>query len=92
MSTLQVHFRVVTEGRQTLMEVGGHRQRQVEADGDRQRWAEADGGGEMRLYHDTDVGDEDDRVNPFFMGGEAEFDGSGRYDLFDYKGAQPFII
>ncbi len=31
------------EGRQTSMEVGGHRQRQ----------AEADGGGEMRLYHDT---------------------------------------
>src|SRR5258707_5168040 len=42
MSTLQVCFRGVIEGRWTLTEVGGHRWRQ----------AEADRGGEMRLYHD----------------------------------------
>ncbi len=40
----------------------------------------------------ADVGDGDDRVNPLFTGGEVEFDGSGRYNLFDYKGAQPFMI
>ena len=40
----------------------------------------------------ADIGDGDDRVNPLFMGGEAEFDGGGGYDLFDHKGAQPLMI
>ena len=40
----------------------------------------------------ADVGDGDDRVDPSFAGGEAEFDGGSGYDLFDYKGAQPFMI
>ena len=40
----------------------------------------------------ADVGDRDDRVNPSFVGGEVEFDGGSGYDLFDYKGAQPFMI
>ncbi len=43
MSTLQVCFGVVVEGRRTSTEVGGPRQ----------RWAEADRGGETRLYHDN---------------------------------------
>ncbi len=39
---MQVHFRVVMEGRWTLTEVDGHRW----------RWVEVDRGGEARLYHD----------------------------------------
>ncbi len=34
----------------------------------------------------ADVGDGDDRVNALLMGGEAEFDGSRGYDLFNHKG------
>src|SRR5258707_1990570 len=40
----------------------------------------------------ADIGDRDDRVNPLFMGGEAEFESGGGYDLFDHKGAQPLMI
>ncbi len=40
----------------------------------------------------VDVGDRDDRMNPSFAGGEAEFDSSRGYNLFDHKGTQPLMI
>ncbi len=40
----------------------------------------------------ADVGDGDDRVDSSLMGGEAEFDSGRGYDLFDHKGAEPFMI
>ncbi len=40
----------------------------------------------------VDIGDGDDRVNPLFTRGEVEFDGGGRYNLFNCKGAQSFMI
>ena len=40
----------------------------------------------------ADIGDGDDQVNPLFAGGEVEFDGSGGYNLFNHKGAQPLMI
>ena len=40
----------------------------------------------------ADIGDGDDWVDPSFVGGEVEFDGSGRYNLFNHKGAKPFMI
>ncbi len=39
-----------------------------------------------------DIGDGDDWMNSSFLGREAEFDGGGGYDLFDFKGAKPLMI
>src|SRR5258707_4776607 len=40
----------------------------------------------------ADIGDGDDWMDSMFTGGEAEFDGSRGYDLFDLKGAEPLMI
>ena len=40
----------------------------------------------------ADVGDGDDGVDSSLTGGEVEFDGSRGYDLFNHKGAKPFMI
>ncbi len=40
----------------------------------------------------ADVGDRDDRVDSSFAWGEAEFDSGGGHNLFDHKGAKPFMV
>src|SRR5260221_9491288 len=40
----------------------------------------------------ADIGDRDDWVDSLFMGRQVEFDGGRGYDLFDHKGAKPFMI
>src|SRR5258708_7175151 len=40
----------------------------------------------------ADVGDGDDGVDSLLTGGEAEFDDDGGYNLFDHKGAKPFMV
>ena len=39
----------------------------------------------------ADIGDRDDRVYSSLAGGEVEFDSDRGYDLFDHKGAKPFM-
>ena len=40
----------------------------------------------------VDIGDGDDWMDSMFVGREAEFDGGRGYNLFDLKGAKPFMI
>ncbi len=40
----------------------------------------------------ADVGDRDDWVDSSFVGQQVEFDGGRGYDLFNHKGAKPFMI